>query len=194
MPRVGADIRLSVVMFEGPVEQDWVNFYGRPADASTPLADTLVVRNIPGHWFDIAGNPDRAQYFDPSSKLRSTFAQFGDIRDIDVEVRCRGPERHARCRHSMGIALMLPGCVCCCAPQVFEPGDDFGSKSLSPLVTVFDVWVQFRSYDDFAAALSALSNCTWVSAAGEATACEAEYDTKGHYSEDMRRRREARAR
>ena len=84
--------------------------------------------------------------------------------------------------------------MCARRVQVFEPSDDFGSKALSPLVAVFDVWVQFRHYDDFAAALSALSNCTWVSAAGEATACEAEYDTKGHYSEDMRRRREARAR
>ena len=86
LPRVGADIRLSVVMFEGPVEDDWLNFYGRPADGSMPHADTLVVRNVPAHWFDIDGEVDRAQYFDPSSKLRSTFAQFGDIRDIDVQV------------------------------------------------------------------------------------------------------------
>lgn len=158
----GADVRLTIVMFEGPVEQDWLAFYGRPASADTPIADTLVMRNVPGHWFDIDADTERAQYFDPASKLRTTFGQFGDIRDLDVVVH--------------------------------TPHDDAPSKKLSPLVTVFDVWVQFRYYDDFVAAMSAFSNCTWVSAAGEATACDASFDRERHYGDEQRRKREARAR
>lgn len=72
--------------------------------------------------------------------------------------------------------------------------DDEPSAALSPLVPVMDVWVQYREYDGFLSSLSAFSNCTWVSASGEASACEADFDQTGHYSDEQRRKREAKAR
>ena len=86
LQRVGANIRLSVVVYEGPTEPDWVLFYGRPADGA-PLADTVVIRNLPAHWFGLTEDTERGEYFHPTSRLRTLFAQFGDIRDMDIQVR-----------------------------------------------------------------------------------------------------------
>lgn len=181
IPGIKARVRLRVAKYNGPTEQDWLVYYGRPKDASTPLADTVVLRNVPGHWFDIHDGVDRADYMAPDSPLRAVLRLFGTIRDMNVEVHA---SKEAAPPEAAGAA---GGAADGGAPRPL-------THAMGPLLTVFDVWVRFREYDDFVAAMSAFSNCSFIHRSGEACACNATFDREEYFSEFKVRRRAAAAR